>query len=140
MRLCGDNEINGTSAPLRCHVQPSQLCRGQCRGFRGVRLWSDGSQGMNLVIAYPTGLPVEPLFLISNSELSLDQFWSYAQRFCCEQLFRDQKSGGVPGVESGLQDPQRRLDLLLPLVAIAILACSLQGYASGRSISNGSVA
>jgi hypothetical protein len=47
-------------------VRKLQLRRGQCRGFRGVRLWADGSQSVNLVIAYPTGLPVaEPWFLIS---------------------------------------------------------------------------
>ena len=61
MRLRGDTEIHGTAAPRGCQVRKLQLRRGQCRGFRGVRLWADGSQSVNLVIAHPTGLPVEAL-------------------------------------------------------------------------------
>jgi hypothetical protein len=94
-----------------------------------VRLWADGSQSVNLVIAHPTGLPVEePWYLISSAEPSLDRVWSYAQSFCCEQLFRDQKSGVFQLADSGLRDPQR-IDRLLLVVAIAVLAGSLQGYA-----------
>ncbi len=94
-----------------------------------MRLWADGSQSVNLVIAHPTGLQVEePWYLISNAEPSLDQVWSYAQRFCCEQLFRDQTSGVFQLASSGLRDPQR-IDRLLLVVAIAVLVGSLQGYA-----------
>ena len=46
------------------------------------------------MLAHPTGLQVEePWYLISNAEPALDLVWSYGRRFCCEQLFRDQKSG-----------------------------------------------
>ena len=129
MRLRGDTEIHGTAAPLGCQVRKLQLLRGQCRGFRGVRLWADGSQSANLVIAHPTGLPVEePWFLISNRAADLDLVWSYEKRFCCEQFFRDQKSGVFQLASSGLRDP-RRIDRLLLVVAIAVLAGSLQGYA-----------
>ena len=129
MRLRGDTEIHGTAAPLGCQVRKLQLRRGQCRGFRGVRLWADGSQGVNLVIAHPTGLPVEePWYLISNRAPDLDLVWSYEKRFCCEQLFRDQKSGVFHLADSGLREPQR-IDRLLLVVAIAVLAGSLQGYA-----------
>jgi hypothetical protein len=54
--------------------------------------------------------------------------WSYAQRFCCEQLFRDQTSGLFQLECSGLRDPER-IDRLLLVVAIAVLAGSLQGFA-----------
>ena len=129
MRLRGDTEIHGTAAPLGCQVRRLQLHRGQCRGFRGVRLWADGSQSVNLVIAHPTGLPVEePWYLISNRAPDLDLVWSYEKRFCCEQLFRDQKSGVFQLADSGLRDPAR-IDRLLLVVAIAVLAGSLQGYA-----------
>jgi hypothetical protein len=94
-----------------------------------VRLWADGSQSVNLVIAHPTGLAVEePWYLISNAGPSLDLVWAYGQRFCCEQLFRDQKSGIFQLASSGLRDPER-IDRLLLVVAIAVLAGSLQGYA-----------
>ena len=129
MRLRGDTEIHGTAAPLGCQVRKLQLRRGQCRGFVGVRLWADGSQSMNLVLAHPTGIPVEePWYLISNAASSLDLVCSYAQRFCCEQLFRDQKSGVFQLASSGLREPSR-IDWLLLVVSIAVLACSLQGYA-----------
>ena len=129
MRLRGDTEIHGTAAPLGSQVRRLQLRRGQCRGFRGVRLWADGSQSVNLVIAHPTGLPVEePWFLISNLAPDLDLVWSYEKRFCCEQLFRDQKSGVFHLADSGLREPER-IDRLLLVVAIAVLAGSLQGYA-----------
>jgi len=94
-----------------------------------VRLWADGSQSVNLVIAYPTGLPVEePWFLISNHAPDLDLVWSYEKRFCGDQLFRDQKSGVFHLADSGLRDPER-IDRLLLVVAIAVHASSLQGYA-----------
>lgn len=129
MRLRGDTEIHGSAAPLGCQVRRLHLHRGECRRFRGVRLWADGSQTVNLVIAHPTGLPVEqPWYLISNAEPSLDRVWSYAQRFCCEQLFRDQKSGVFQLESSGLREPER-IDRLLLVVAIAVLVGSLQGYA-----------
>ena len=129
MRLRGDTEIHGTAAPLGAQVRRLRLRRGHCRGFRGVRLWADGSQTVNLLLAHPTGLPVEePWYLISNAEPSLDLVWSYAQRFCCEQLFRDQKSGVFQLASSGLRDPER-IDRLLLVVAIAVLISALQGYA-----------
>ena len=129
MRLPGDTEIHGTAAPLGCQVRRLRLRRGQCRGFRNVRLWADGSHTANLVLAHPTGLPVEePWYLISNAEPALDLVWSYGRRFCCEQLFRDQKSGVFQLADSGLRDPQR-IDRLLLVIAIAVLAGSLQGYA-----------
>ena len=129
MRLPGDTEIHGTAAPLGCQVRRLRLRGGQCRGFRGIQLWADGSHTANLLLAHPTGLAVEePWYLISNAEPSLDLVWSYGRRFCCEQLFRDQKSGVFQLADSGLRDPQR-IDRLLLVVAIAVLAGSLQGYA-----------
>ncbi|MCT0223621.1 hypothetical protein [Synechococcus sp. CS-1328] len=48
----------------------------------------------NLVLARPVGIAsTEPWTLVSNLDPALDLVWSYGQRFCCEQLFRDQKSG-----------------------------------------------
>ena len=45
----------------------------------------------------------EPWYLISNAEPTLDLGLSYAQRFCCEQLFRDQKSGVFKLESTGLR-------------------------------------
>jgi hypothetical protein len=90
------------------------------------------AQRANLLLAFPTGLPVEePWYLVSNADPALDLVWTYGQRFCCEQLFRDQKSGIFQLESSGLHDPARidRLLLLLLVVAIAVLVSSLQGFA-----------
>ncbi len=126
MRLRGDTDIHGTAVPLGCHVRQQHLFRGQCRGFRSVWPWADGSQSVNMVIAHLTGLPVEELlFLISNRAPDLDLVWSYEKRFCCEQLFRDQISGMFHLPDSGLRGPQR-IDGLLLVVAITVLASSLQ--------------
>lgn len=47
-------------------------------------------------LTHLTSLPAEePWSPISRGGLSLDLVWSYAQRFCREQLVRDQKSGIV---------------------------------------------
>ncbi len=124
MRLRGDTEIHETAAHLGCQVRRLHLHRGECRGFRGVRLWVDACQMVNLVIAHPTGLPVEEPWYLAPS---LDRVWSYAQRFCCEELFRDQKSGISQLESSGLREPER-IDRLLLIVGIAVLVGSLQGY------------
>ena len=90
---------------------------------------SDGSQKANLLLAHPSDIAIdEPWYLVSNADPTLDLVWSYAKRFCCEQLFRDQKSGLFQLESSGLRDPGR-IDRLLLVVAIAVLVSSLQGYA-----------
>ncbi len=93
MRLRSDNWIHGTAVPMSCEVRRPRLLRGHCRGFRDVRLW-DGNRQANLLLARPIGIKAaDPWYLVSNLEPSLDLVWAYGQRFCCEQLFRDQKSG-----------------------------------------------
>ena len=70
--------------------------------------------------------------MVSNADPTLDLVWSYARRFCCEQLFRDQKSGMFQLESSGLRDPQR-IDRVLLVVAIDVLVSSLQGFAVSLS-------
>jgi len=69
----------------------------------------------------------EPLYLLSNFDPNLDLAWAYGQHFCCEQLFRDQKSGIFQLERSGQRDPAR-IDRLLLVVAIAVLTRALQVY------------
>ena len=133
MRLRADTWIHGTAAPLGCEVRRLRLPRGHCRGFRDGQLWGDGSQRANLVLARPVGLAAaEPWYLVSNLDPTLDLVWAYGQRFCCEQLFRDQKSGIFQLERSGLRDPAR-IDRLLLVVAVAVLFSSLQGFAVSLS-------
>jgi hypothetical protein len=133
MRLRGDTIVHGTAAPLGCEVRRLRLARGTCRGFHGVQLWAEGSQRANLLLAHPTGIGVdEPWTLVSNAPPQLDLVWSYAQRFWCEELFRDQKSGLFQLEWSGLRHAER-IDRLLLVVAIAVLLSSLQGFAISLS-------
>lgn len=133
MRLRSDTWNHGTAAPLGCEVRRLHLPRGYCRGFRDVQLWSEGAHSANLLLAYPSGIAIdEPWYLVSNADPTLELVWSYAQRFCCEQLFRDQKSGLFQLESSGLRDPER-IDRLLLVVAIAVLVSSLQGFAISLS-------
>ena len=69
---------------------------------------------------------MEPWHLISNAAPALDLVWSDARRFCCEQLFREQKSAVFQLADGGVREPQR-IDRLLLVVVIAVLAGSLQG-------------
>ena len=133
MRLRSDTWIDGAGAPLGCEVRQLQLQKGQYRALRGVRLWAAGCRRANLVLAFPTGVEVdERWYLISNLKPSFDLVWTYSDRFCCEQLFRDQKSGIFQLENSRLQDPER-LHRLLLVLAIAVLAGSLQGFAVSLS-------
>ncbi|CAK6694710.1 hypothetical protein VB734_01055 [Synechococcus sp. BA-124 BA4] len=68
-----------------------------------MQLWAEGNLRADLLLARPSGLPIdEPWYLVRNAAPELDLVWSYAKRFCCEQLFRDQKSGIFQLESSGL--------------------------------------
>jgi hypothetical protein len=106
MRICSDTWINGTAAPMGCELRRLQGPCAHFRRFQDGQLWVSGNQKANLLLNYPTGIPVdEPWTLIRYAHPSLDLVWSYAQRFCCEQLFRDQKSGLFQLESSGLRCP-----------------------------------
>ena len=93
-----------------------------------MRLW-DGGHQTNLVVASPVGITAaEPWCLVSNLDPGLALVLTYGQHVCCEQQFRDQKSGILPLERSGLRCP-KRFDRLLLVVAIAGLVSALQGYA-----------
>lgn len=128
MRLRGDTWINGTAAPMCCEVWQLHLSRDHCRGFRDLRIW-DGSRRVNLVMDKPVGITAaKPWYLVSNLETNLNLVWIYGQRFCCDQLFRDQKSRNFQLERSGLRDPIR-IDRLLLVVAISVLISHQQDYA-----------
>ncbi len=128
MRLRVDTWIRGSAAPMGCEARRLRLPRGHCRGFRSMRLW-DGGHPVHLVLAKPFGITaVEPRYLVSNLEPSLDLVWAYEESFCCGQLFRDQTAGIFQLERSGLRCPER-IDRLVLVVAIAVLLSSPLGYA-----------
>jgi hypothetical protein len=93
-----------------------------------MRPWECGHQA-SLVLARPVRITAaEPWLLVSNLKPSRELVWAYGQRLCCEQLFRDQKSGIFQLERRGLRDPAG-IDQLLLVVAIAVLISALLGYA-----------
>jgi hypothetical protein len=74
------------------------------------------------------GEGLEPWTLVSNADPTLDLVWGYAQRCCCMQLFRHERSGLLQLESRGLRESDR-IDHLLLVIAIAVLVSSLQGYA-----------
>ena len=133
MRLKSDTIAYRVGAPLGCEVRKMRLGKGLCRGFRDAQIWTRDSRRVNLVLARPIGLPTnEPWTLVTSAELRLDLVWTYGQRFCCEQLFRDQKSGIFQLESSRMRDPER-LNRLLLVLSIGVLIGSLQGFAVSLS-------
>lgn len=128
MRLRGETWIHGTAAPMGCEVWQLRLSCDHCRGFRDLRTW-DGSRRVNPVMARHVDITAaNPWYLVSNLDPNLNPDWIYGQRFCCEQLFREQKSRIFQLDFSGLRDPVR-FDRLLLVVAISMLIRHMQGYA-----------
>ena len=65
---------------MGCTVRRLRLPRGHWQGFRDMQLWGKGSRRANLLLAFPTGLPVtEPWYLVSNLDPTLDLVWTYGQ-------------------------------------------------------------
>ena len=68
---------------------------------------------MHLLLGQPSELPVdEPWYQVSKADPALNRVWSYAQGFCCGQLFRDQESGLLKPESSVLRDPLRGLNFV----------------------------
>jgi hypothetical protein len=133
MRLKSDTIAYGIGAPLGCEVRKVRLGKGLCRGFRNAQIWTRDSRRVNLLLARPTGLSTnDPWYLVTSAELCLDLVWTYGHRFCCEQLFRDQKSGVFQLESSRIRDPER-LNRLLLVLSIGVLIGSLQGFAVSLS-------
>jgi len=128
MRLKADTLVYGAGC-LGCEVRRLRLPKGVCQGFRNVQLWAEARYRSHLVLAHPRRVDIqEPWYLITNGPVTFDVVWSYAQRFWCEELFRDEKSGLFQLASSRLRQ-EGRIDRLLLVVAIAVLVSTLQGLA-----------
>ena len=73
----------------------------------------------------------EPWFLISSADPSLDRVWSYAQRFCRGQLFRDQTSGSVPAGLRRQVDPHWKRGMSFLRIALAALQMAVAAVTAG---------
>lgn len=81
------------------------------------------------MLAHPQGLDGDDFWaIITDCPPSLDILWCYGERFCCEELFLDSKSGAFELENSRLRDAQAITRLYL-VVAIAVLFSTQQGLA-----------
>lgn len=125
LRVPGDTLIWGVYR--WCSVPISQLrtVRGEAKMYHQIRLWEQGTQTVNLALAYPLKVS-EPWAVITDETPSLQTLWQYGLRFRVEELFLDSKSGVFGLADSRLRDPQK-LNRLYLVVAIAILYSTIMG-------------
>lgn len=117
------------SGPLRRAVEVRRLWppMTEAKLYHKVRLWSEATLSVNLVLAYPKGVD-EPWAVITDERPSLETLWQYALRFRLEELFLDSKSGAFELEDSRLRNAQC-LERLYLVAALAILYATAHGMA-----------
>lgn len=125
IRLPSDTRIHGVHRWRACPVSELRKVPGEAKLYHGVRLWQEGHQQVNLVLASPKGV-AEPWAVMTNEPASLNILWQYGLRFRVEELFLDSKSGVFGLADSRLRDPQQ-LNHLYLVVAVAILYGTVMG-------------
>ena len=130
LRLARDTQVRGPLARARsCELSYLTPKLGEAKLYHQVRLWEDGRHCCNLVLAHPRGFEGDDWWgVITDLPPSLETLWLYAERFCCEELFLDSKSGAFELEHSKLRDAQA-LNRLYLVVAIALLFSTQQGIA-----------
>ncbi len=102
-------------------------CRGNAIGYQDVGLWTDGTLRSNLMMGNLDNAE-EPWAVITDEAATLQTLWDYGQRFCCEELYLDSKSGVFDLEGNKIRAPEA-IDRLYLVVAVAILYSTLQGMA-----------
>ena len=130
LRLARDTQVHGPLGKGRnCPLSYLTPQLGEAKFYHGVRLWEDAHHQCNLVLAHPHGIdPDDWWAIITNRPPSLETLRLYGERFCCEELFLDSKSGAFELEQSRLRDAQAITRLYL-VVAVALLFCTQQGLA-----------
>lgn len=125
IRVPSDTLVHGVHSRRTCTVAQLRKVRGEAKLYYGVRLWEQGIQQVNLVVAYPLGV-AEPWVVMTDEAPSLNTLWQYGLRFRVEELFLDSQSGVFGLADSRLRDLQK-LNRLYLVVAVAILYGTLMG-------------
>ncbi len=125
IRVKSDTIVHGVHPWRTFTVAQLRKVRGEAKLYHGVRLWEQGTQQVNLVVAYTKGV-AEPWVVMTNEPPSLNTLWQYGLRFRVEELFLDSKSGVLGLADSRLRDPQQ-LNRLYLVVAVAILYGTVMG-------------
>jgi hypothetical protein len=125
IRVPNDTLVHGIHRWCACSVAQLRTVRGEAKMYHKVRLWEQGIETVNLVLAYPQGV-AEPWAVITDETPTLETLWQYGFRFRVEELFLDSKSGVFALVDSRLRSGEQ-LSRLYLVVAIAILYSTLMG-------------
>lgn len=130
LRLARDTQVHGPLGKgICCPLSDLAPKPGEAKLYQGVRLWEDAQHSCNLVLAHPQGLDGDDFWaIITDCSPSLEILWRYGERFCCEELFLDSKSGAFELEHSRLRDAPAITRLYL-VVAISVLFCTQQGLA-----------
>ena len=125
IRIPSDTLIWGVLRWCACPVSQLRTVRGEAKMYHQVRLWEQGIEMVNLVLAYPEQVS-EPWAVITDETPTLQTLWQYGLRFRVEELFLDSKSGIFGLADSRLRDVQK-LNHLYLIVAVAILYSTMMG-------------
>ncbi len=80
IRVKSDTIVHGVHPWRTFTVAQLRKVRGEAKLYHGVRLWEQGTQQVNLVVAYPKGV-AEPWVVMTNEPPSLNTLWQYGLRF-----------------------------------------------------------
>lgn len=130
LRLASDTQVHGPLGKGRsCPLTYLAPRVGEAKLYHNVRLWEDAHHQCNLVLAHPQGIEEDDFWaIITDQTPTLNTLWRYGERFCCEELFLDSKSGAFELEQSRLRDAQAITRLYL-VIAVAVLFCTHQGLA-----------
>jgi hypothetical protein len=126
LRLKGDTLIQGVRpTPVSVSQLFPPLNEAGC--YQHVRLWADGAQSANLIVATVRGAK-ESWAVITDESPTLNTLWQYGLRFRIEELFLDSKSGVFQLAQSQVRSPEG-LERLYLVAALALLFATTQGMA-----------
>ena len=125
IRVPSDTIVHGVHRWRACQVSELNKVAGEAKLYHKLRLWEEGMEQVNLVLACPKGT-TEPWVVITDESPSLNTLWQYGLRFRVEELFLDSKSGVFGLADSRLRDPYQ-LSRLYLVVAVAILYGTVSG-------------
>lgn len=100
-------------------VRDMRLEHGFARFFHDVELTHERLGPIHVALAHPDGARA-PWFVVSSQRTGLWTFEEYAARFCIEENFLDDKSGGFGLEDSRLRDAAM-LDRLMLVLAVTTL-------------------
>lgn len=112
---------NGSGRFRKVHLK-----QGEARIWRSILVNCKESFPLALAAGASTGKDEEPWLILTDEPLMGQAFQDYARRFCIEESFLDEKSGGFQLEESLIRNAEA-LERLLLVTSIATMYLVIQG-------------